>query len=74
MTGDPEKFVPPFIVIPMPVDKDGNGPITDGTHDKILWEVWDAANQTAAICDTVDEADARCEWWNHRFPERGSAI
>lgn len=51
------EFYPPFIVIPMPLDKDGRGPEMDSSKVfKTVYEVWDAACQTIATYNNMDEA------------------
>lgn len=51
------QYEPPFIVIPMTVNADGQGPEMD--EDKVVkvyWQVWDALNQT--VMEYEDEGDA----------------
>jgi len=31
----------PYILIPICLDRDGNGPVCDGTHVSQVYEVWD---------------------------------
>lgn len=39
-------YCPPFIVVDMPVDKNGDGPVNFDDADRIIYEVWDATNST----------------------------
>ena len=57
-------FEPPFFHLPMPVNENLEGPITDGTHYKILWEVWDSCNQTVSMHDSEIEAIQAAERYN----------
>lgn len=43
-------------VIPMDIDKDGNGPCDKANKAKTVWEVWDHCFVTLAEFDTEREA------------------
>lgn len=51
-----KQLYPPFLVIPMPLDKDGRGPAYENETVKMTWEIWDAVCQTVSIHDTEAEA------------------
>lgn len=59
-------FLPPFFAIPMPVDKDGNGPVTDGSEARIVWEVWDATNRTVSVHENKRRAVEAADKYNAR--------
>lgn len=49
-------YYPPFIVVHMPLNKDGNGPASPEETVKVVWEVWDSACQTVSVHDHGDDA------------------
>lgn len=65
---------PPFMVIPMPIDKDGNGPADQVNEVKRVYEVWDGACQVAARHDTLREASATCALLNTREEYRKNVM
>jgi hypothetical protein len=53
-----DELLPPFYVVPMPLNEQGHGPETDPAEVVVTtWEVWDCL--TLAVCTTSDEAIAR---------------
>lgn len=50
-------FDGPFYYMPMPINKDGNGPAEAGDTVSVLHEVWDAHCNTVCLCSS--EAVAR---------------
>lgn len=50
-------FSTPFYYLPMPVNKDGNGPADEADTHRIVHEVWDG--NCATVCECRDEATAR---------------
>lgn len=59
------EYCKPFFVIPMPLNKDGEGPETN--IEKILttvYEVWDAQNIIVAVYDNEDDANEYAELIN----------
>lgn len=67
------RYCSPYIYVPMPVDKDGNGPIVpESAAFRTIHEVWDGANIT--VCECSDKEAAMLiakllEEWNEK---RGS--
>lgn len=61
-------YIPPFTVIPMPLDKDGNGPADKDNAVKVVYQVWDAACQTVSEHGSQLQADFACAERNN--PER----
>ncbi len=58
------RWCTPFIVVTMPVDKDGNGPAMMAETVKTAYEVWDGANVTVCECSSNDDARAIAELLN----------
>lgn len=62
------EYYKPFMVIPMPVNKNGNGP--EMVPDKIVktvFEIWDSTNQTVAICYNKDMANNITSLLNNNY-------
>jgi len=51
------RYVPPFCVVPMPLDALGRGPADECDTVRTSWDVWDAAWST--VCNCYTEADAQ---------------
>lgn len=50
-------LIPPFVVVPLPVNANGEGPEMDPFKvSKVLWEVWDGAGQVVSQHETKLEA------------------
>lgn len=47
----------PYSYVPMPIDKDGNGPADGDDVYRVIHEVWDG--NCATVCECHDEAMAR---------------
>ncbi len=60
------RFVPPYFAIPMPVNENGEGPVTDGTHARIIWQVWDDCNCTVSEHETQHDAVEAAAAYNER--------
>lgn len=50
------KFRAPFMAIPMPIDRDGNGPVDPTVTITTLQEVWDGTHATVCSCFDVETA------------------
>jgi hypothetical protein len=62
------QYEPPFVVIPMPLDKDGRGPETDYSKCvKTVWQVWDSCNMTVMEYEDEGEAMSFCDLLNLWF-------
>lgn len=45
-----------MMIIPMPIDKDGNGPADKNETVKVLYEIWDDDFQTVSTHESIQEA------------------
>lgn len=56
-----KEYIPPFSVLPMPLNEKGEGPETnEALVVTTLYEVWDRANQTVHSFNEQKEADLFC--------------
>lgn len=61
-------YFPPFMVVPMPVNKDGDGPEMDESLVvETRYEVWDSVFQTLHDFDNIVEAQQMADKMNGWF-------
>jgi hypothetical protein len=53
---DNKSYEPPFVIIPMPLNANGEGPAAEAETVRTVWQIWDACNMTVAEFDTEAEA------------------
>lgn len=66
----PTEIVPPFHVVPMPINVDGEGPEMDPTKVvKTMYEVWDSLNQTIGEFNAIEFANIAVNSLNNLYLE-----
>lgn len=68
-------YYAPFVIIKMPLNKDGGGPEMDQAKVvKTVYEIWDGTEQTVMVCETRHEAIVMKRYLSERQTWKASEL